>query len=413
MKCLVPDTGITISPIGDVVLCCASDNVAVGHIKDIDNITDFFNGDIYNQLRTDFKNKNFPPQCNTCWVHHKAGRTARFYAYNYLFEFPTYDKDISSDVIPIRFLEITTSNICNQMCVMCSGKYSSKWAPYEQSAVDYGLKWRNQNHKFFTKTYKMTDKDVDKILDIVPGLQHLTIKGGEPFADQNNIKILRKVAETNPNCRVEICTNFQLVTKTVIELLHKIKEVYIYASIDGIGSLYNWIRGGNFDKTVNNIKRYHEYAGRYIEIVATISIYNWMDIDKLIDYWIDIPGIHRFGTANMVTFPKYCSPLHLYEHHIKEGQEKLSSYLNSKFTKVDTSNNFGKIAHRSSYINDKLHVFDVNNVMSVKLTEDEWTSNDIIRSRMMEWINFCLVVRQNDEDIFDLVPYLKEYRNEK
>ena len=138
-----------------------------------------------------------------------------------------------------------------------------------------------------------------------------------------------------------------------------------------------------------------------------------MDIDKLIDYWIDIPGIRRFGTANMVTFPKYCSPLHLYEHHIKEGQEKLSSYLNSKFTKVDTSYNFGKIAHRSSYINDKLHVFDVNNVMSVKLTEDEWTSNDIIRSRMMEWINFCLVVRQNDEDIFDLVPYLKEYRNEK
>ena len=48
--------------------------------------------------------------------------------------------------------------------------------------------------------------------------------------------------------------------------------------------------------------------------------------------------------------------------------------------------------------------------MSVKLTEDEWTSNDIIRSRMMEWINFCLVARQNDEDIFDLVPYLKEYK---
>ena len=37
MKCLVPDTGITISPIGDVVLCCASDSVAVGHIKDINN----------------------------------------------------------------------------------------------------------------------------------------------------------------------------------------------------------------------------------------------------------------------------------------------------------------------------------------------------------------------------------------
>ena len=29
---------------------------------------------------------------------------------------------------------------------------------------------------------------------------------------------------------------------------------------------------------------------------------------------------------------------------------------------------------------------------------------------MIEWINYCLVVRQNDENIFDLVPYLKEYK---
>ena len=108
--------------------------------------------------------------------------------------------------------------------------------------------------------------------------------------------------------------------------------------------------------------------------------------------------------ANTVTFPKYCSPLHLYEYHIKAGQDKLLSYLNSNFTQT---------RNKSSYISDNLNVMNVNNVMSVKLTEDEWTSNDIIRSRMMEWINYCLVVRQNDEDIFDLVPYLKEYKNDQ
>ena len=68
------------------------------------------------------------------------------------------------------------------MCVTCSGKYSSKWAPYEQQAIDVGLKWRNENHKFHTEIYKMTDNDVDKILKIVPHLQHLTIKGGEPLS---------------------------------------------------------------------------------------------------------------------------------------------------------------------------------------------------------------------------------------
>ena len=69
--------------------------------------------------------------------------------------------------------------------------------------------------------------------------EYLTIKGGEPFADPNNIKILEKVAKTNPKCRIEICTNFQLVTDKVIELLYKIDEVHVQASIDGIYKLYN------------------------------------------------------------------------------------------------------------------------------------------------------------------------------
>ena len=137
--------------------------------------------------------------------------------------------------------------------------------------------------------YASAQSDVDKVLDIVPGLQHLTIKGGEPFADPNNIKILQKIADTNPDCRVEICTNFQLVSDDVINILHRINEVHVQASIDGTYDLYNWIRGGNFEKTVDNINRYHAIEGRKVVIVSTISIYNWMNIVDLIDYWKKVP----------------------------------------------------------------------------------------------------------------------------
>ena len=51
---MVPETGLTINPIGEMVLCCAGDNVAVSHIKDVDNLSDFFNGPIYDKLRKDF-----------------------------------------------------------------------------------------------------------------------------------------------------------------------------------------------------------------------------------------------------------------------------------------------------------------------------------------------------------------------
>jgi organic radical activating enzyme len=392
---MVPETGLTINPIGEIVLCCAGDNVAVEHIKNIDNITEFFNSDIYDDLRKRFKLKDFPEQCDVCKVHWEAGRIARFDSYN-RFSFPTYKEDIASETIPIRFLEITTSNICNQMCVTCSGKYSSKWAPYEQEAVDIGLHWRNENHKFHTQQYKMTDDDVNKVLDIVPHLQHLTIKGGEPFADPNNIKILQKLADTNPKCRVEICTNFQLVTKSVIELLHKIDEVHIQASIDGVGSLYNWIRGGNFEKTVNNINRYYEYAKRKIVIVSTVSIYNWMHLPELIDYWKDIEGVARISMANIVTFPMYCSPLYLPVEQIREGKKLFFDYLNDY--DYDDKHNI--------YRSDNLLVSGINNMESIRPAEDLNTIE--IRRRMLKWIDFCLIARMNDEDIFELAPHLKE-----
>jgi len=323
MKCMVPETGITINPIGEIVLCCAGDNTSISHIKDVPDLTEFFNGEVYDKLRKDFKEGNFPKQCNVCKVHWEAGRIARFDSYN-RFIFPTYEEDKGAPITPIRFLEITTSNICNQMCVTCSGKYSSKWAPYEKMAVESGLTWRDENHKFHTEMYKMTKEDVDKVLDLVPHLQHLTIKGGEPFADPNNILILKKLAETNPKCRVEICTNFQLVTDYVIELLHRIDEVHVQASIDGVHEMYDWIRGGNFQKTINNIKRYHKYAGRHVIVVSTVSVYN--------------------------------------------------------------------------------------NVMSVETTIDPFKTPAEIRKRMIEWIDFCLVARENNEDIYELAPYLKEYK---
>ena len=392
---MVPETGLTINPIGEIVLCCAGDNVAVEHIKNIDNITEFFNSDIYDNLRERFKLKDFPKQCDVCKVHWEAGRIARFDSYN-RFKFPTYKEDIASETIPIRFLEITTSNICNQMCVTCSGKYSSKWAPYEQEAVDIGLHWRNENHKFHTQQYKMTDDDVNKVLDIVPHLQHLTIKGGEPFADPNNIKILQKLADTNPKCRVEICTNFQLVTKSVIELLHKIDEVHIQASIDGVGSLYNWIRGGNFEKTVNNINRYYEYAKRKIVIVSTVSIYNWMHLPELIDYWKDIEGVARISMANIVTFPMYCSPLYLPVNQIEEGKKKFFDYLES----------YDYVEKHDIYKTDNLMVSGIGNMRSIEPTTDPKVKE--IRERMLKWIDFCLIARMNDEDIFELSPHLKE-----
>jgi hypothetical protein len=55
---------------------------------------------------------------------------------------------------------------------------------------------------------------------------------------------------------------------------------------------------------------------------------------------------------------------------------------------------------------------NTNNVLSVVPQEEGfWGEKLQIQERMVEWIDFCLVARENNEDIWDLAPYLKEYKN--
>ena len=123
-----------------------------------------------------------------------------------------------------------------------------------------------------------------------------------------------------------------------------------------------------------------------------------MSIVELIDFFRNIKGVPIVGLSNLVTFPKYCSPLYLYPRHIKEGLDKFYNYLKD----------YKKVSDKT-YKCDDLAIFGINNMKSVKYTED-FLGNDVIQKRMIEWIDFCLIARQNNEDIYELASYLKEYK---
>jgi len=124
-----------------------------------------------------------------------------------------------------------------------------------------------------------------------------------------------------------------------------------------------------------------------------------MHLPELIDYWRDVDGVDRISMANMVTFPKYCSPLYLHNHHIEEGLNKFFEYLDSKYTK----------SNDSLYHSDKLLVSGINNMLSVK-PDFEADEKPKWQDRMVKWIDYCHVARENNEDIWELAPYLQEYR---
>ena len=190
-SCKAPVTSMTIDPTGLVTLCCNFNN---GHstdiqktlpsmyVKDIADLNEFFLKEyqVFNYINKTHGWEALP-ECSECVVQKisKVPTTKGWYDNVLNKPYEHYDKNLK-----LRLLEVTSSNICNQMCAMCAPYFSTKWVK------NINKIWPNRPHSNEKASY-LNQEDVDKIVRIIPRLEVLMLKGGEPFADQNNLKFLR------------------------------------------------------------------------------------------------------------------------------------------------------------------------------------------------------------------------------
>ena len=134
----------------------------------------------------------------------------------------------------------------------------------------------------------------------------MTIKGGEPFADIRNIRILKKLYEVNPSCRVYIVSNFYTITPEAMEILKMTTgHLDVSASIDGVGRVYDWIRSNTFEHTIKTMERYYKETGLTININVCISLYNFFHLEKILDYFKDKEYIKCISFMNVTSRPPY------------------------------------------------------------------------------------------------------------
>ena len=285
-ECTFPWTGMTIDPQGQINVCCTYRNKRgepLGNISDVEDLEEFFLGDSYTKLRADFKDgfrKN--EKCASCWK--------------------SYGTTVAHSSLPfsmfqgLQYLEITTSNVCNQSCAMCSSYASSQLIKLNPifNITDQP-----------TKAWSISDKDFDKILKIIPTLKMVHIKGGEPFADMKNLKIIKAVRETNPWCKIQICSNFQMIPEAFIKELKHCKRVHASASVDAIGKRFDWIRGGDFKQVEYNIDNFFGRTGVKPTLVPCVSIYNIHHLREIYDWAQTKKSVKFYEISNIVKWPMY------------------------------------------------------------------------------------------------------------
>lgn len=391
MYCRLNSNGMTINPDGNISVCCSNNgNWDIGHISEIDDLNKHWkNHPDMIKLRNDDPQKMMEA-CGSCLRKTETFQT-RWHLVN---EEPRYLK-IRNDN-EIRYLEFTTSNICNQTCASCSSYFSSKWRHLEEELIDLGflqnakskndIGFNSYNHPIS----RIEDKDISKIMKLLPQLDKIDIKGGEPFADKNNFFILDELLKTNPNCVISISTNFSSVPQKHIDLFKKSSaKPTINVSMDGVYEVYEYIRSTPFQKTVDNIKYWYKETGHQVNVQTFYSMYNMLNLKEVLEFFsnnlreeVKFVVFHKW-----INSPFYISPQRvLFQRELDELKEIVMSPNITKYF----SESEGKFVNRNLYNFTKIGNYE---------STIKWRKEFV---QYTKWLNLTRGI-----DIYEHIPLLK------
>jgi MoaA/NifB/PqqE/SkfB family radical SAM enzyme len=400
--CKHPFTGFYIGPTGNIVLCCMGQDLPLAHIDNVDDLELFYNDSVMEKFRKGLGQGKYSimPPCNTCYQMELQDLNPFKTSMGNTFKFKNFDDDWKAwqmnDHRPMRYLEYTLSNICNADCATCNSEWSSKWQELDRKF-----------NRSVTPLQKVADKNIAKIEKVLYGLEHLMIKGGEPFADIRNIRILQKLIEVNPNCQVHIVSNFHAITPEAMDIIANLPNVNFIASIDAVTSeTYKWIRGGNFEKTIANMKTVSKLTNNKISVNVTISLYNYFLLDKIRKFFAEQQLEGYFKNINFSSIAR--EPHHtiglLPEQLYNKQQDKLKKHF------ADDNNQLEFNELNCNIVNTSAIYLDYEKILKPSYNSDTPIEE---REKLMKDLFFRTLDQMNEHrgfDLCDYVPELKEWR---
>lgn len=295
--CRIPFAGITVNPQGKLVMCCSAAHYQLADLNDVDDLQDWFNNNVelIQARNTMVKWKELPSQCQSCfrWETEDVPMT------RWVRDIVHFDEtNFTLPELPITFLEVTSSNVCNQTCTMCNSFFSSKWVNLDRKALKQGLNFReDQRYPGGAPKQRLSPENIDKLIAILPTVRTLVLKGGEPFADPENIRILEAAAKLPNPPLVMIVTNGSTLSADQEQLLLSYGgPLNISLSYDGVGKVYEWVRSTPFDKTQRvadrffNIKRRRK-ADTILSIDMSVSLYTAFQLTEAVNHWTNFDQV--------------------------------------------------------------------------------------------------------------------------
>lgn len=252
--------------------------------------------------------------CSQCIEKEKITGHSRRIFFDQILKPVVSDQNYGIEIKDIHFLEFNMSNICNLKCRMCSGVNSTAWIKEDYKLSKFKNFQRPINHPDFG--YKNLSMEiVDRLFEFpqyFKKLQFVNIKGGEPYMEPANKKILKYLIKLDiaKNISLDISTNGTIIDKEFDDLAMQFKETKWHISIEGVGKLYEYIRGGdNF--TFENLEKNLQHFSKFDRVIfaGTVMTYNVCHLQDIKIWFEKIKKKnYELYLNNVVASPYYLNP---------------------------------------------------------------------------------------------------------
>ena len=274
LTCTYANKGLCILPHGDTSPCCVINGE---NLKPFTSFEQFYKDPAFTEVRqfNDSKNILDSVWCDTCKYSEQSNHIS---LRKRSFDNPIQDQ---TDEVKLRLLDISFGNTCNLDCVMCCSAYSSKWASTHGKIKEVSkITGTDTTPKSNTLSYE----HIDALLEASGDLERVIIKGGEPLYDKKSLYFLERFKKYNSTANVNMVTNLTMLNEQKLDMLKTYNKMNIITSCDGIGKVYEWIRGYSWNKLEQNIDKCID-NGLRISVQFTITAYNIAQLETMYQHY--------------------------------------------------------------------------------------------------------------------------------
>jgi hypothetical protein len=338
----------------EVLPCCvANDNLPLGSL--IDNTVDeIINSESANSIRRKMLDNQRCVECKNCYIQEDQGLPSRRIEDNNHFNtiipklksLTNIDGSLKS-FVP-QTLDIRLNNICNLKCRTCSGLSSSQLALEEKKLFNNVINFNKMPPP------KLRNKILNSIIYYFDSAEHIYFAGGEPLILKEHYEILEHLISVD-NTKIPIryntnFTNLKYKDKNVLDYWQKFTNVVVGASLDGHGSVFEYVRHGakwaDIEQNLFNLKKTCPHV-KFI-VTSTISLLSVESVIELQKMWHEnnTLSINNFY-INLMLGNDYLSLQSLSLNHKKLISRKIDNHCSwlKSVNAIDLANKWIQIQH--------------------------------------------------------------------